>query len=401
MVWIGRGARRQLALALAFATFSLGCTAVEHPYLASQLPRELQAARWQAPCSIDVAANAVEQTPPKFDAGDEVEVLIAAGLNSKDITRLRTTVGRDGSVELPSAGKIQLAGATPESAQAAVLQACHQQGVAQSSVVQVSLVQPRQHRITVTGAVQHPGVYTLPRQSSNLVSALAAAGGLSREAGTVISIHSLKNPASGSPAPMELAAGTASTAGAASKAGTGSTTGDAPATGVAPATGSASGDSVQPAIMNQSPAAPPEHREIHLTEGSPDLVTQELADGDVVSVERRDAPGIVVTGMVQKPGRYELPIGNDFRVLDAIASAHGVTYKIIDTVLVCREISGQNNRVLIQVSLRDASRKQSENILLQPGDIVTVESSMKVMMTDGWDFFVNVLLGAVAPAVIK
>jgi hypothetical protein len=56
--------------------------------------------------------------------------------------------------------------------------------------------------------------------------------------------------------------------------------------------------------------------------------------------------------------------------------------------------------VLIQVSLREASRKQSENILLQPGDIVTVESNIKVMAQDSWDFVSQVLLGA-APAVLK
>jgi polysaccharide export outer membrane protein len=370
-------APRFVLSALACAGFLLGCATTEHPYLASQLPQELRATRWQAPCGVDIAAKSVEHTAPKFDAGDEVEVLIATGLNAADITRLRTTVGRDGAVELPRVGKIPLAGVTAESAKAAVQQACHQQGVAETSVVQVSLVQPRQHRITVTGAVQHPGVYTLPRQSSNLVSALAAAGGLAREAGAVISIHSRRNPTDAAPAPMELTAGRGATA-------DGSTN-----------------NSVQPALLNQGAGSLPEHREIHLTDGSPDLVLQELADGDVVSVERRDPPSIVVTGMVQKPGRYELPIGNDFRLLDAIATAHGATYKIIDTVLVCREVAGQNDRVLIQVSLREASRKENENILLQPGDIVTVESSMKVMMTDGWDYFVQVILGAVAPVVIK
>jgi polysaccharide export outer membrane protein len=385
-----------MTLGLIYAGLAGGCSTIEHPYLAAQLPQELHATRWQAPCGVDLAAKAVQHVAPKFDAGDEVEVLIATGLHSTDVTRLRTTVGRDGAVELPRLGKIPLAGATPESTKAAVLQACHQQGVADTSLVQVSLVQPRQHRITVTGAVQHPGVYTLPRQSSNLVSALAAAGGLSREAGAVISIHSRKNPADGAPAPMELTAASKPPADKAPTPG-GASTADGPTS----TSGSASSSSVQPALLDQGAVSAPEHREIHLTEGSPDLALQELADGDVVTVERRDPPSIVVTGMVQKPGRYQLPIGNDFRVLDAIATAQGATYKIIDTVLVSREVAGQNDRVLIQVSLRDASRKQSENILLQPGDIVTVESSMKVMMTDGWDYFVQVVLGAVAPVVIK
>ncbi|HEV8069947.1 MAG TPA: SLBB domain-containing protein [Planctomycetaceae bacterium] len=369
--------RRLLVLAVACAGLSLGCATTEHPYLAAQLPRELQATRWDAPCSIDLAARGTEPGAPKFDSGDEVEVLVATSLNASDLTRLRTTVGRDGTVELPVVGKISLAGGTTESAKAAVMQACHQQGMAQAPLVQVSLVQPRQHRITVTGAVEHPGVYTLPRQSSNLVSALAAAGGLSREAGTTISIHSRKTTTDGGPAGTEVMAA------------------------FGPAPGSPIANPVQPAILNQSAGPPAEHREIHLTEGSPDLALQELVDGDVVSVERRDPPSVVVTGMVHKPGRYDFPIGSDFRVLDAIASAQGATYKMIDTVLVCRAVSGQNDRVLIQVSLREASRKQNENILLQPGDIITVESNVKVMLQDSWDFVSQVLLGVAAPAVIK
>ncbi|HXY35181.1 MAG TPA: SLBB domain-containing protein [Planctomycetaceae bacterium] len=380
----------------ALAGLSAGC-ATEHPYLAAQLPRELQASRWQAPCTIDLASGAAEHSVPKFDAGDEVEVLVANGLNTSEITRIRTTVGRDGTVELPLLGKIPVVGTTDESAKAAVRQACHQQGVAQPPLVQVSLVQPRQHRITVTGAVQKPGVYTLPRQSSNLVSALAAAGGLSREAGTTITIHSRK-VSDGSAAPAELTAGIAPPA----NGSTVPTQAPAPLPGspAAPAAAPLPANSVQPALLNQGAGLPPDHREIHLVDGPSELAQQELADGDVVSVERREPPTIVVTGMVQKPGRYELPVAGDFRLLDAIATAHGATYKIVDTVLVCREVAGQNDRVLIQVSLREAARKQNENILLQPGDIVTVESNLKVMVQDTWDFVSQVLLGA-APAVIK
>ncbi len=361
--------RRVLLVALLCAGVSLGCATTEHHYMAAELPSELQATRWHAPCSVDLAASTPEHAAPKFDAGDEVEVLVATGLNNADLMRLRTTVGRDGAVELPLLGKIPVAGVTADYSKAAVVQACHQQGVGQTPLVQVSLVQARQHHITVTGAVQRPGLYALPRQSSNLVSALAAAGGLSRDAGTTISIHSRRTP-------------------------------DVPPAGTEVTAGFAPPDAMQPALLN-GPAAPlSENREVHLAVGSPDLAQQELADGDVVSVERHDPPGVVVTGMVHKPGRYDFPIGTEFRVLDAISNAQGATYKMIDSVLVCREVAGQNDRVLIQVSLREASRKQNENILLQPGDIVLVEGNLKVMLQDSWDFVSQVLLGA-APAVIK
>src|SRR5271167_640781 len=82
-------ARRLLLLAVACAGFSLGCATTDHPYLAAQLPRELQATRWEAPCSVDLAARGVEPGAPKFDAGDEVEVLVATSLKASEMTRLR------------------------------------------------------------------------------------------------------------------------------------------------------------------------------------------------------------------------------------------------------------------------------------------------------------------------
>ena len=111
-------------------------------------------------------------------------------------------------------------------------------------------------------------------------------------------------------------------------------------------------------------------------------VSPELQDGDLVTVELRDPPTVQVTGLVQHPGSFELPIGRDYRVRDAIASANGVSNKVVDTVVICRKTSNDSKRALIQVSLREASRDQAENIVLVPGDIVSVEPTPKTIMKD-------------------
>jgi hypothetical protein len=80
-----------------------------------------------------------------------------------------------------------------------------------------------------------------------------------------------------------------------------------------------------------------------------------------------------VLGLVAHPGNFELPIGRAYRVRDAIAAANGVTNKVMETVLVCRQIPNNEKRALIQVSLREAARDQAENMVLVPGDIVSVE----------------------------
>jgi polysaccharide export outer membrane protein len=335
------------------ALLAAGCASAEHRYMAQNLPGELQASAWQAPCTVDLSPTVARLTPPKFDAGDEVEVVLATGLGSGDVTRIKTTIADDGTVELPVLGRIAIAGTTCDGARQAVVQACHRDGVHQSSVVQISLERARQHQITVTGAVQHPGVYTLPRQCSDLVSALAAAGGVCNDAGSKITIQSR---------------GTASVAAQ-------------PAAGSGPSE-PASGQ-LEPALMTQHPGPASARREIQLTSGSAgELVQEELRDGDVVVVERRSPPAVLVTGMVQKPGRYELPVGVEYRVLDAIASAQGVSHKVIDTVVVCRAIRGGTERALIQVSLRGATRNESENIVLMPGDLVSVETNAGMLFQD-------------------
>jgi polysaccharide biosynthesis/export protein len=341
------------AVLVSMGLLTAGCTSVEHRYLAQQLPVELQATAWQAPCTVDLSPRIAGRCSPKFDCGDEVEVVLVTGLDSAAVTRINATVAEDGTVELPVLGRISIAGTTSEAARQAVCQACHRDGVHQSAVVQISLQRARQHRITVIGAVQHPGNYTLPRQSSDLVSALAAAGGVSHDAGPKITIQSR-----GAADANER------------------TTAGIPPTDRSP-------EQVERALLTERTEIANGRREVQLTSASAgDFSQEELKDGDVVVVERRAPPAILVTGMVLKPGRYELPIGVDYRVLDAVTNAQGVSHKVIDTVVVCRTVPGGTARALIQVSLREATRNESENILLMPGDLVSVESNAGMLFQD-------------------
>ena len=354
--------RGAMLLAAASSLLAAGCATTEHRFAAKELPSELQAQPWHAPCAMDLSAGVADHRPPKFDSGDEVEILVATGLKQSDIIRLKTTVARDGTVELPELGRIRIAGQTPEVARQAVVQACHHVGASQTPVVQISLQQPRQQSITVTGAVQHPGNYTLPRQSSDLVSALAAAGGVARDAGTKIVIQSRRS--------------------------------DGDVNRV-----DADRGQVEQAVYAESSGGPGQRREVQLVLGQPPA-REELKDGDVITVERRDPPSVVVTGMVHKPGRYDFPVENEFRVLDAVANAHGVEYKVIDTVFVCREIPGKAERAVITVSLREATRNKNENILLKPGDIVSVEANTRVLMDDVINFVGSAVMG-VAPIMVR
>jgi polysaccharide biosynthesis/export protein len=376
--WIARAGspRRKSAIrlvAVAIGLFGSGCNFTEARFTPKDLPANLQSARWQAPCTVDLSPGLSAPVVAHLEAGDQVEVLVATGLNSSQMTRIQTTVATDGTVELPVLGRIPVAGAgvTPETARQAVVQACYREGVSQKPLVQVSLQKPRQNRIIVNGAVSHPGVYTLSRENCDLVSALAAAGGLARDAGEKIIVQS--RPAA-SPA-LQATSQIVRTSG--------------------------TGDQFDPPALLKDSNSLNDRREIRIPLATKEkLASEELKDGDIVIVERRDPPGIVVTGMVNKPGRFDLPINQEFRILDAVSVAHGVSYKVLDRVMVCRAVPGKAERAVIEISLREATRNQQENLLLMPGDIVSVEANMPVLFQDCVDFIVSATLG-VGPAVIK
>jgi polysaccharide export outer membrane protein len=352
------------------AMITSGCAATETRYAPKELPAELQASRWQAPCTVDLTPSPKTHLTTQIESGDQVEVLVATGLNSSQMARIHTTVAADGTVELPVLGRIPVAGVTPDASHQAVVQACYREGVSAKPLVQVSLEKPRQHRVIINGAVSRPGVYMLSRENSDLVSALAAAGGLSKEAGEKIVIQSRHVPPQGTPS----------------------------GSGIVPTGGWS--DDANAAGEPKEFSVPADRREIPLTPTSTTkLASAELHDGDVVTVERRDPPSIVVTGIVNRPGRYDLPIGQELRILDAIAMAHGVSYKVLDRVMVCRKVRGNNERAVIEVNLREATRNQTENILLMGGDVVSVEANAKVLFQDTIDYIGAAILGF-APAVI-
>lgn len=116
------------------------------------------------------------------------------------------------------------------------------------------------------------------------------------------------------------------------------------------------------------------------------LLTSAENDGEGDRFGRRNSGEsprtVVVTGLVRKPGELAFPEGRDFRLLDAIARSEGIPNKIVDTVVVCRRRQGHDERALIRVSLREATRKESANIRLMADDIISVEPTPITLMRD-------------------
>ena len=214
--------------------------------------------------------------------------------------------------------------------------------------VTLLMKQQRMNKVTVVGAVKEPGTYELARANSALLAGLIAAGGFSEDAGTEIEI---RRPALRSEAAPR-----------------GSGRGE-----------NVAGTPVQQASFEQ-PATlrPTSSVRIDLisatkqTANSPDWY---LDDGDVVMVEKRDPQPVQVIGLVGKPGQFPLPANKDMRLLDALAMAGGISTPYLDKVNVIRHLPGQNDPLIIRVSMREAKTKGKGNLLLGPGDIVSVEQT--------------------------
>ena len=105
-----------------------------------------------------------------------------------------------------------------------------------------------------------------------------------------------------------------------------------------------------------------------------------LQDGDVVRVETRDPHPISVIGLVQKPGQYEMPVGQPVHVLDAIAMAGERSNPWADKIYITRHVTGENEPVVIETSVVNAQHSNESNIRLSPGDVVSVEQTPQTVV---------------------
>lgn len=277
--------------------------------------------------------------------GDTLELTVLTGAEEDEPTTWPLRVADNGGVEVPLVGPIQLAGYDVQSAQELVRSTSIERGIYRRPTVSLSVGQRKTNRVTVVGAVETAGAYELPVSRSDLLSAIVASGGLSAYADTTIEIQRAR---------------------------------PAPATNLP----SSSSDFAQTSYQADSFAAPnqnltPQVVRIDLVKASqdPETVPVMLGDGDVVTVRKLPTRYVQVLGLVNDANRYEIPPGQNARLLDAIAMAGGTRVAVADKVLVIRQVPGQTEPVVIEVSLRKAKKQTNANILLANGDVVSVEET--------------------------
>jgi len=335
-------------------------------FKATNLPPEYLTARRENAKTINLSKLA-SQSPPSnlIDRGDVLDITIETGYGATRPNTSPVRVADDGTAMVPLVGRVSLAGLELEGAEQVVAAAGVERGVFRNPSVTVVMKRQRTNKITVIGAVEAEGVYQLPRGSCDLLSALVAAKGLSKEAGTDVEIRRANFAKVDHPA--------------------GPPPGDRTARTPAELTAFTRG---------QRPAGPSSMRINLVSAAQQANGGYWLEDGDVVMVEKRDPQPIHVMGVVVKPGEFELPVNRDLHLLDAIALAGGPSSSVADKVHVIRQIPGEAEPVVIDVSLAEAKRQGKGNLRLAPGDVVSVEQTPMTALVDTLKNFVRIGLGA-------
>ena len=321
-----------------------GCQGPNH-FLAERMPSSLRLASRSNPQEVDLSGLAsATGSSETIGPGDILEVTIAASLIKDDQVTLPVRVGDDGTGMLPDIGQVQLGGVEPQAAEQLIRLEAIRKGLYRNPNVTVQFAHQRLNRITVLGAVKEPKTVELAPGRSDLVAAIAAAGGLAEDAGEHVEI---RNPVRPGTANRPAVAGEQS---------------DSYST-VSNSTDVHTSGGMRSYTVNLISAA---------KAGTGNYMVE---DGGVVMVEKRDPLPVTVMGLVREPGPVDFPIGKDLHVLDAVALAGGISNQLADKVYVRRPLASGGDPAVIEVSIRKAGQSDRSNVRLGPGDVVTVKQT--------------------------
>ena len=326
-------------VALLVCAVSLAGCQTANFYQAETMPQSLRLMAQSNPQEVSLAnlasANGGSET---IGPGDVLELTIAASLSPDDQVMIPIRVSDDGSAAVPDIGKVDLAGMDASAAESLIRMEAVNRGLYRNPTVTVSFAHKKTNRVRVLGAVKVPGTYELPPESSDVVSAIAAAQGLAENAGENVEV---RNPGF-------------------NRAGVGRS-GNSPFSSVSQSsTDSSSGNSYNVNLISASKTVGNQYT---------------VGDGGVVMVEKRDPAPIQVIGLVKDAGSYDFPIGKPLTVLGAIALADGVSNQLADKVYVIRPLADGKDPAVVNVSLRKAKKSAKSNLILGPGDIVSVQET--------------------------
>jgi polysaccharide export outer membrane protein len=362
------GFSQKTAIILLLLLCVLGCA---RPYYrAAQLPTELQAPPASSSYRESIAQLGRSFPPPEIiHPGDLLELLVLPYAGDSSTKPIPVRVSEEGSIQVPLVGKVFVAGLAVGEAELAITRAAQERGIYQNPVVSLTMKKPRSNRITVIGAVRKEGVYELPIAQSTLLDAILAAGNLTEDADSRVQIYRSEAPNQRRPSSVPNGAAFKSTT----------------------ATSSLISELEQP----ESSPGPivVDLSQLGGKNGEPYL----LEDGDIVVVPQRLKQSVYVLGLVNRPGKIDIPPNQDLYLLDALAMAGGRSSELADKVVILRDRSPKGGAVRILASIREAKQNPDANIRLAPGDVISVEETPITMFERMLRYFLRIGVSASVP----
>jgi polysaccharide export outer membrane protein len=270
------------------------------------------AQKQDAPASTSATAetsNVANAHPLRLSSGDLLDVKVLGTTDPDFAPKLR--VDETGSISLPYAGPVKVAGRTAEDAGLLIEATYRDKDVLKNPHVSVTVLEYATQGVTVGGEVKNPGVYPL-LGTHNLLDLLAAAGGVTPTAGKGVTISHRDDP-------------------------------------------------THPQVVN-----------VETKPGSAAAFNMDIRPGDTIVVSKA---GIVyVLGEVGKPGGFLIENSDRLTILQAVALAQGTTRtaSLDHTKLIRKTPAGHSET---QIALKKILADKSEDQLLADGDILFIPTS--------------------------
>ena len=295
----------------------------------------------------------------------------------KELSR-EVRVSQTGSIGIPLVPvRLHVAGLTELQAEQKISEVLEANGLVSHAEVNVTVKERRSKPITVVGAVSHAMVYQADHQVT-LLEVLAEAGGLATDAGDTVIVNRPVQEASSDTADTSAASDSSEPPEIGPEDTSVKAANQKPLTQAAPSPGvTTDAPGVPPNVTSSSPLPANNTMTINLNDlmESGDATNNILLRaGDIVTVPHS---GIVyVLGAVARPGGFVL--ANDrgqMTAMKILALSGGLnnTAKSDHAVIVRRDEQGKQHEV--PINLKNVMKRTTEDVQLQPSDILYVPSS--------------------------
>jgi polysaccharide export outer membrane protein len=281
--------------------------------------------------SISAADNQTVRPNYVIGPGDQISVQV---LELPEFGNRPYRVDADGSIGLPMVGRLNAGGLTLSEFESQLSTSLKKQVINPHVVTSIS--EPRVQPISVMGAVNNPGTQQLQGRKT-LFDALAAAGGLRNDAGSVVTVTRQK----GEP-PLEIA------------------------------------NAVQDPTTGRSTASVSLQDVVSLRDSKANI---EVRPHDEISIPR--APILYVIGNVRKSGGFTLSEGRAMSALEALSLAEGLAPNAApkSARILRRTDPTTNNREQIPINLNNILKGKAKDVAMQPDDILFVPDNVSRRIT--------------------